>query len=75
MRAVVQTKREFDAEQAAPFEAKIQDLEHQMQEANGRLSDMQQQVYQDPLIENIGNRMAFNEQLSCPTPGFLHNQP
>jgi len=75
MRAVVQTKREFDAEQAAAFEAKIQDLEHQMQEANDRLSDMQQQVYQDPLIENIGNRMAFNEQLSCPTPGLLHNQP
>jgi hypothetical protein len=41
MRAIVQTKREFDAEQAAALEAKIQDLEHQMQEPNGRLSDMQ----------------------------------
>ena len=63
MRAVAQTKREFDAKQAAAFEAKIQNLEHQMQEANGRLSDMQQQVYQDPLIEDIGNRLAVNEQL------------
>jgi diguanylate cyclase len=63
MRAVIEAKREVDAEMSAAFEAKVRHLESRLHDANSQLSSMTERAYHDPFLEGVYNRFAFNEKL------------
>jgi diguanylate cyclase (GGDEF)-like protein len=63
MRAVIEAKREVDAEMSAAFEAKVRHLESQLHDANSQLSSMTERAYHDPFLDGVYNRFAFDEKL------------
>lgn len=63
MRAVIEAKREVDAEMSAAFEAKVHYLESQLRDANSQLSSMTERAYHDPFLAGVYNRLAFDEKL------------
>jgi diguanylate cyclase (GGDEF)-like protein len=63
MRAVIEAKREVDAERSASFEAKVRHLESQLYDTNSRLLSMTERACHDPFLEDVYNRFAFNEKL------------
>lgn len=76
MRTAIQAKREADTALAAAFESRVHTLEKQLRDANRQLSSMTERAYHDPLLDDVYNRMAFNEKLKQELAGFdRYRQP